>query len=140
MKAVQEVSAALKTDLTFWQVNDFIDNAQCMLYMNRPNVLDIFLKPSETKRALDSIYLLDYLMRLFYQPIQLATTATGFFNATLQNFKRIIQNQNAEQWIVYSGHDTTIMSVLATMNMTNVNCAFDAFLKNITKDTETCVI
>jgi hypothetical protein len=32
--------------------------------------------------------------------------------------------------ILYSAHDTTVGMVLATFNLTNVNCINDKFLKN----------
>lgn len=54
--------------------------------------------------------------------------------------KNIIANPDAPQWIIYSAHDTTIGNMLAAMNMTNVECIYDAFISNQTSDTDTCVV
>lgn len=43
------------------------------------------------------------------------------------------------QWYVYSAHDTTVGNMLAGMNMTNIECIYDAFINNITENTDTCI-
>ena len=45
------------------------------------------------------------------------------------------------QWVIYSAHDTTVGNMLAAMNMTNVDCIFEAFLKGDDNyHNDTCVI
>lgn len=48
-------------------------------------------------------------------------------------------NLHSPQWIIYSAHDTTVSNMLAAMNMTNVECIYEAFLKNLTENTDTCI-
>jgi len=69
---------------------------------------------------LNFIYTLDLYINLFYTQVQRRSTATGFFNATVNNMKKIIKNIDNPQWIIYSAHDTTVGNMLAALNLTNV--------------------
>jgi|688.fasta_scaffold2051663_1 hypothetical protein len=53
--------------------------------------------------------------------------------------KNIIKNIDNPQWIIYSAHDTTVGNMIAALNLTNVECIYDAFQKNLTVDTDTCI-
>ena len=45
------------------------------------------------------------------------------------------------QWVIYSAHDTTVGNMLAAMNMTNVDCIFEAFTQgNDSYNSDKCVI
>ena len=79
-------------------------------------------------------------MKLFNTRQQIRATATGYFNATINNIKSAISNPDGVQFVIYSAHDTTIMNFLVALNLTNVECVYEAFTKNITKNTPTCVV
>ena len=80
-KAIAAVSKVLKTNLTFWNMYKYYDNANSMNFEGR-TVDPIWTNPSTTKAALDAIYNLDMHMKLFYQEKQKAVLTTGFFNET----------------------------------------------------------
>jgi hypothetical protein len=40
---------------------------------------------------------------------------------------------------MYSAHDTTVGNMLAALNLTNVDCIYNAFLKNVNQNTDTCI-
>lgn len=79
-------------------------------------------------------------MSLFYTKQQIRTTATPFFNATVNNIRNIIDNPDGVQWVIYSAHDTTVGNMLAALNFTNPECIYEAFKKNLTTNTDTCII
>lgn len=66
---------------------------------------------------------------LFYQPIQYHTVATNLFQKIVKNLKSVIAGKGPKL-ILYSAHDTTVGMVLATFNLTNVNCINDKYLKD----------
>lgn len=90
--------------------------------------LPVFLDP-KYKRDLEYIYMLDLFINLFYTETQIRTTANGFFEATLRNINNAIKNRNGTQWVIYSAHDTTVGNMLAALNLTNVACIYEAYLK-----------
>ena len=94
--------------------------------MRKP-YLDIF-EDQRYSRALEYIYTLDLYINLFYTDMQRKTTASGFFKNTIANIKRAKELRDV-QWVIYSAHDTTVGNMLAAMNMTNVDCIFEAFVK-----------
>lgn len=99
--------------------------------------MPIFTDP-KYKRELEYIYTLDLYINLFYNPLQLKTTSSGFFEATLANIDRAIKKRDI-QWVIYSAHDTTVGNMLAAMNMTNAACIYEAFLKGEAINNETCI-
>lgn len=60
-------------------------------------------------------------MSLYYQPIQYHVTASGLFENTVNNIKKAI-NSTGPKLVLYSAHDTTVALMLATFNLTNVEC------------------
>lgn len=78
-------------------------------------------------------------INLYANPKQIRATATGFFNQTVLNMKSILSNSEAVQWNIYSAHDTTVGNMLAALNLASVDCIYDAFLKNSTANSDTCV-
>ena len=78
-KAIASVSNVLKSNVTFWDIYKFYDNAVCMNYEGR-KVDPIWINPSATKSALDAMINLDMYLKLFYQEKQNAVTGTGYFN------------------------------------------------------------
>jgi hypothetical protein len=78
-EAIAKVNAALKTNLTFWDIYKFYDNAVCMTYEGR-TVNPVWSSAGPTKSALDAIYVLDMYLKMYFTEQQLATTATGYFN------------------------------------------------------------
>jgi hypothetical protein len=74
---------------------------------------------------------------LFYQPIQYQTTATALFKNIVNNIKNVV-NQTGPKLILYSAHDTTLGMTLAALNLTNVNCINDKYLRDMANE-ETCV-
>ena len=65
---------------------------------------------------------------LYSNQKQIRATATGFFNQSVRNIKKIISNKEEVQWNTYSAHDTTVGNMLAALNLTNVDCIYSAFL------------
>ena len=94
-----------------------------MRYEGR-DVNPVWTKDYETKRALDAIDAMDILIKYFYTEEQLATTATGYFNETANNFNQVVKDQTGVQWAIYSAHDTTIANYLARLNLTSPSCIF----------------
>lgn len=78
-------------------------------------------------------------MTLYSNAKQIRATATGFFNQTIHNIQNIILNKEAVQWNIYSAHDTTVGNMLAALNLTNVECIYEAFLKNSSVNSDTCI-
>jgi len=78
-------------------------------------------------------------INLYANPKQISATSTGFFNETVNNIKKIISNKEATQWNIYSAHDTTVGNMLAALNLTNVECIYQAYLNNSNKNSDTCV-
>lgn len=58
----------------------------------------------------------------------------------MNHFRRVINNQDGVQWAFYSAHDTTVGNFLAALNLTNVDCIYDAFVNGIIKNTDTCIL
>ena len=106
--------------------------------MGRPT-LPIFSDPKYA-RDLAYMYVLDMYINLYYNenPLQVRTTANGFFQATLANIDNAIKNRDT-QWVIYSAHDTTVGNMLAAMNMTSVACIYEAYLKGDDFNRDTCV-
>ena len=69
-------------------------------------------------------------LSLFHQPIQYQTTSTALFANVILNFRRAIQG-NGPRLILYSGHDTTVGIALAAVNLSNVNCINDKYLRDM---------
>jgi hypothetical protein len=88
VSALDQLSAALKTNITFLNFYEFYDNYLCMLFEGR-TVNPLWTTPGTTKIALDTLYVLDIYLKYFYTEEQLSTTATGYFNETYHHFKRI---------------------------------------------------
>lgn len=40
---------------------------------------------------------------------------------------------------MYSAHDTTVGNMLAALNLTNVECVYEAFIKNSNSNSDTCI-
>ena len=40
---------------------------------------------------------------------------------------------------MYSAHDTTVGNMIAALNLTNVDCIYDAFVNNQDTNTDTCI-
>lgn len=87
-------------------------------------IKSIWTDNTEVKRGLDVIYVMDLYMKMFNTEQQLATTATGYFNETYHNFKRVTADQSGVQWAFYSAHDTTVGNFMARLNLTNPKCIF----------------
>lgn len=78
-------------------------------------------------------------INLYSNQKQIRATATGFFNQSVRNIKKIISNKEEVQWNIYSAHDTTVGNMLAALNLTNVECIYSAFLEKRTNNSDTCV-
>lgn len=79
-------------------------------------------------------------INLFYNhnQLQIRTTSSGFFEATLANIDRAIKKRDV-QWVIYSAHDTTMGNMLAAMNLTSVDCIYEAYLKGEAVNNDTCI-
>jgi hypothetical protein len=130
----------MKVDLTFWDVSHYYDNAHCMKYQRQAGILPVFTENSDNSRALDAIYRLEVYLNLFFTEEQLSMTATGYFNETVNHFKRVTASQEGVQWAFYSAHDTTVANYLARLGLTSVKCIYDNFLLGNAKNTDTCIV
>lgn len=98
-----------------------------MQYFGKP-VPDIFSQPSETKRALESLYALSSFVKFYGGEKQIRASANDLINKTISNMQKAIKNlELSEQWVIYSAHDITIGIVLGVMNMWNADCIYNAF-------------
>jgi len=81
-------------------------------------------------------------IKYFYHEEQLSTTATGYFNETFFNFKKVINDKTGVQLALYSAHDTTVANFLARLNLTSPKCVFENYLNNKTfnYESDTCII
>lgn len=50
--------------------------------------------------------------------------ATGYFNDTVNHFKRVTASQEGVQWAFYSAHDTNVLSYISKMGMANADCIY----------------
>lgn len=92
----------------------------------------------EYARELAYIYTLDLYINLFFTDLQLRTTSSGFFEATLNNIHRAIKSKDV-QWVIYSAHDTTVANMLAAMNLTNAACIYESFQKGDDYNSDKCI-
>ena len=126
--AVEKVNIALKTSgLTFFDLYKYIDNAYCMVYLGK-TPLPIFAETSAIRQALDSMYVLDGFIKLFYNEAQLRATATAFFNQTVHNFKKVIADKSGVQWVFLSAHDTSVMNFISRLGLTSAKCIYENYL------------
>jgi hypothetical protein len=86
--------------------------------------LPIFQKNSPYRVELDKIYAIEGYLKLFYTEDQLRATATGFYNATVNNFKNVIRDKSGVQWVFYSAHDTTVMNFISRLGLTSAECIY----------------
>ena len=135
---MNELSRVLNRTVSVEDAVKFYDNFKTTLYLGRPT-LPIFSDPKYA-RDLTYLYVFDLYVNLYYSPnsIQVRTTSSGFFEATLANIERAVKKRDV-QWVIYSAHDTTVGNMLAAMNMTNVECIYEAYLKGDTVNKDTCV-
>lgn len=126
-------------DVSFEESVKFYDNFETTMYLGRPT-LDIFKDPNYA-RDLTYMYVMDLYINLYYShnPIQVRTTSSGFFEATLSNIDNAIKKRDI-QWVIYSAHDTTVGNMLAAMNMTNIDCIYEAYLKGDKINKDTCIV
>ena len=126
--AVQKVNIALNTTgLGFFDLYKFIDNGYCMNYLGRtPN--PIFSENSAIKQQLNTLYILEAVIKLYYTEHQLRATANGFFNQTVHNFKKVIADKSGVQWVFYSAHDTSVMNYLTRLGLTGAKCIYENYL------------
>ena len=65
---------------------------------------------------------------MFYTETQLRATSTGYFNETVNQFKRVTASQDGVQWAFYSAHDTTVMNFIARLGLTSVDGIYPNYL------------
>lgn len=67
-------------------------------------------------------------IKLFYNEDQLRATATGYFNETVHNFKKVIKDPSGVQWAFYSVHDTSVMNFISRLGLTSAKCIYQNYL------------
>jgi hypothetical protein len=103
-------------------------------------VPDIFSQPSETKRALESLYTLNSFVKFYGGEKQIRASANDLINKTITNMQKAMKNiELSEQWVVYSAHDITIGIILGVLNLWDADCIYNAFKDNI-EHSEDCII
>lgn len=68
------------------------------------------------------------ILSLFHTEQQKKVTTTRLLGTTLQNMKDAISNEGYKI-VLYSGHDTTVMALTSAMDMVNLQCLSDYYLK-----------
>jgi hypothetical protein len=111
-----------------------------MKYQRQSGILPVFTENSDDTRALNAIYRMETYISLFYTEEQLKIVSTGYFNETVNQFKRVTANQEGVQWAFYSAHDTTVANFLARLGLTSVKCIYDNYLLGNAKNTDTCIL
>lgn len=113
-----------------------------MQYLGEPT-LKIFANPKYENTLSNFCITLEFIkqvslyLNLFFKPIQYHATATNLFENIVINFKLAVAGKGPKL-VLYSAHDTTVAMVLATFNLTNVNCINDRFIRN-SSNLETCI-
>lgn len=115
------------TSLTFLKVYEFHDNAQCMIHMGK-EVLPVFTKGNPAKADLDTISTIANYVAWFYGENQLRAITTGYFNETVNNFKKVTSSKEGVQWAFYSAHDTTVMAFISRMGLASAKCVYENYL------------
>jgi len=112
-----------------------------MIYLGK-EPLPIFRENSEYRVELDKIFAIEAYTKLFYAEDQLRATATGFFNATVNNFKNIINDKSGAQWVFYSAHDTSVMNFLSRLGLASAECIYENYLNGTiyNSQSEFCVV
>ena len=77
-------------------------------------------------------------VELYSQPDQIKAVSSLYLQQTLDNLKGKVNKTYTPRIVIYSSHDTTIGMILAALNMTNLECITDHYLKDI-KNEDTCV-
>ena len=121
--ALGALGQALKKNVTFFDIERYYDSAICLIYLSK-TPLHVFTAGDDVALALEKMYTLLANMRFFYNEQQLRATATGYFNETVNHFKRVTKNQDGVQWSFYSAHDVTLQNYLARMGLSSVNCIY----------------
>lgn len=125
VNAITEVSKAVGDNLTFYDIYKYYDNAECMTHLDMSEkVLEVFKRNTRTLTDIKTIYTLDGYIKFFYNEKQKRAITTGYFNATVNNFKTVTKDQSGVQWAFYSAHDTTVMAFLSRLGLTSVNCIY----------------
>lgn len=101
--------------------------------------LPIFTQDDQVSRDLTKIYLLQANIKKFYTDQQLRTTATPYFNETVNHFKRVSQSQEGVQWVFHSAHDLNLQSYLAKMGFTSLKCIYENYLNGSTSS-DYCIL
>jgi hypothetical protein len=91
LSAIAELSKALGKPIDVKNFTSYYDNLQCMLYRGK-TVPEIFSKPSETKRAFDSLYSLASFIRFYSGEKQIRASANDLINRTINNMKKVMRN------------------------------------------------
>ena len=79
---------------------------------------------------------------MFYTETQLRATSTGYFNETVNQFKRVTASQDGVQWAFYSAHDTTVMNFITRLGLTSVDCIYQNYLNGTVLNSQTkyCIV
>ena len=77
---------------------------------------------------MNAIYTMEGYIKLFYNEDQLRATATGYFNETVHNFKKVIKDPSGVQWAFYSAHDTSVMNFISRLGLTSAKCIYQNYL------------
>lgn len=122
LQAMQE--AFNDTTIGMVEASMYFENYQCSMRLGK-----------KYNSIFDGQYLTEYMFiqtfvkytDLASSDIQINSTVTGFFNATINNMKKIIQNKQVEKLVLYSAHDLTIVMVLAGLRLGSRECALNHY-------------
>jgi len=70
------------------------------------------------------------ILSWFFTEDQIKTSNTRLFQATIQNMKNAIAGKGPKL-VLYSAHDTTVLSFNAALELFNLNCVMDYYFKHV---------
>lgn len=76
------------------------------------------------------------LLVFFYTKDQIRSSNTQLLQNTLYRMREAIAGRG-QKLVLFSAHDTTILSLLSAFNMINIPCIMNSFLND--KDVDNCV-
>jgi hypothetical protein len=75
-----------------------------------------------------------YYIGAFGTDLQINSTVTPYFTATLNNMKKVIKGQSDLRLVIYSSHDMHIANVLNGLRLTSAQCVWDLYLNQTKRD------
>lgn len=118
----------------FSNAGGYYDDFECKLNLGKKH-LDVFNNPDYRKTAGKSHFILDFMLvsymvlGTFNTQDQIRSSNTQLLKNTLYRMREAKAGRGPKL-VLFSGHDTTILSVLTAFNMINPPCLMDNFFNS----------